>query len=424
MGNTSTSQGNVINAEDLDPQKELDHEENANRTLWDPPIDHLIHRKRTPIDDPDISIQNCSNLGINVGSQGSPYNLCMCTIATHGEFENTPLEPESDKEMFVVPRNTSVFVFSAAAPGCVSKGKNDAGPHPGRTMRDLFPNVYTPIDPNVPPITIADARDRIKQADEDHIMNTKISAIRDTALNFTYMDPEKIKTNMMRLSDALKTEDRKTIYLPLEKEYEEKKINPNYKFTDEDIFDRDYLDAFLTPQSYSVKQYNPGESMYIKTYTVNNTDRQAITEYSYDWNIFELFSGCNLTKFLSRNSRTGRHYVTNKTIIEHCATTAASKGILCVIILFDLSCSVFTYKGYDATLEDTAILKANLTGETHKFTGEIETGEIETGEMDAGGARKKRKHITHRKKNIKNRKINIKHKKRVTKKNKIFRRVY
>ena len=46
-----------------------------------------------------------------------------------------------------------------------------------------------------------------------------------------------------------------------------------------------------------------------------------------------------------------------------------------------------------------------------------------TEEMDAGGARNKRKHITHRKKNIKNRKINIKHKKRVTKNNKIFRRV-
>jgi sRNA-binding protein len=60
----------------------------------------------------------------------------------------------------------------------------------------------------------------------------------------------------------------------------------------------------------------------------------------------------------------------------------------------------------------------------------VDTSEITTlqgnvnGKMDAGGARNKRKHITHRKKNIKNRKINIKHKKRVTRKNKIFKRVY
>ena len=139
--------------------------------------------------------------------------------------------------------------------------------------------------------------------------------------------------------------------------------------------------------------------MYIKNYTVSNKDRRATIDYSYDWNIFELFSGCNLTKFLSINSRSGQNFVTNKTIIEYCARTAASKRIRCVIILFDLSCSVFREKGYDVT-DDATIeeLRKNVIGDK--------------GEMELGGARNKRKHITHRKKNIKNRKINIKHKKR------------
>lgn len=384
--------------------EEFDHQEITNRSkTWVPPVDYLKHKQRGPVADPDISIQNCSNLGINVGSEGAPYKLCMCTIATHGEFEDTPLEPESDEQTFVVPRNAKVFVFSAAAPGCISIGHSDAGPPAGRTMRDLFPNVYTPIDRNVPPITIAETRHIIKNADKAHIMNTKINAIRDSALNFTYMDETTIKLNLERLSDALKIEDQKTIYLPLKKEYTSKENTPGYKFTRDDNFEKDYLDTFLTSHSYSVRQYNSGESMYIKKYTVNNTDRGATIDYSYDFNIFELFSGCNLTKFLSRNSRTGRNYVTNQTIIEYCARVAEEMGIICAIILFDLSCSVFTYKGRDVTPEDKAILKKNLTVE------------IDAGEMDAGGARNKRKHITHRKKNIKNRKINIKPKKRQTK---------
>jgi hypothetical protein len=157
-----------------------------------------------------------------------------------------------------------------------------------------------------------------------------------------------------------------------------------------------------------VRQYNPDERMYIKKYTVDNKDRGANIDYSYDWNIFELFSGCNLTKFLSRVSRSGRNYVTNQTIIEHCAAAAASNGIRCVIILFDLACSIFTHKGYMVVdTSEITTLQGNVNGK-----------------MDAGGARNKRKHITHRKKNIKNRKINIKHKKRVTRKNKIFKRVY
>ena len=240
-----------------------DAERTAPRIKWVPPIDHLKHMKRVPVADPDISIQNCSNLGINVGSEGSPYNLCMCSIATHGEYENIPLE-NSDKQMFNVPENAMVFVFSAASPGAVSIGHIDAGPPAGRTMRDLFPNVYKPIDRNVPPITIAEARHIIKNANKAHIMNTKINAIRDSALNFTYMDERNIKHNLERLSDALKIEDQKTIYLPLKKEYTSKENTPGYKFTRDDNFEKDYLDAFLTSHSYSVRQYNSGESMYIK----------------------------------------------------------------------------------------------------------------------------------------------------------------
>ena len=75
-------------------------------------------------------------------------------------------------------------------------------------MRDLFPNVYKPIDRNVPPITITEARHIIKNANKAHIMNTKINAIRDSALNFTYMDERNIKHNLERLSDALKIEDQ------------------------------------------------------------------------------------------------------------------------------------------------------------------------------------------------------------------------
>ena len=405
MGNSASA---YSDKEDLDPQEVLDSQEIANRTVWVPPVDYLKHTQRDPVDDPDISIQNCSNLGINVGSKGAPYNLCMCTIATHGGYENIPFE-NSDKQTFKVPVNAKVFVFSAASPGAVSIGHIDAGPPAGRTMRDLFPNVYTPIDPNVPPITIAKARDRIKEADKDHIMNEKISAIRDTALNFTTMNDVNIKVNLARLSNALKSEDYNTIYLPLKEEYDAKENTPGYEFTKDDAVDKDYLDEFYASNSYSVRQYKPNESMYIKTYTVNNTDRGATIDYSYDFNIFELFSGCNLTKFLSRNSRTGLNYVTNQTIIEYCARTAASNRISCLIILFDLSCSVFTQKGYG--LEDRKEIKDLRDA----FTSRIN---------NAGGARNKRKHITHRKKNIKNRKINIKHKKKVTKKNKIFRRVY
>lgn len=379
-----------------------DAERAAPRIKWVPPIDHLKHMKRGPVDDPDISIQNCSNLGINVGSEDSPYNLCMCSIATHGEYEDIPLE-NSDKQMFSVPENATVFVFSAASPGAVSIGHIDSGPPEGGIMSDLFPNVYTPIDPNVPPIIIAEARERIFNADKDHIMNEKISAIRDSALNFTYMNEEKIKINLMRLSDALKKEDYYTLYVPLLKESEEKKKIPGYVFTKDDNFSKDYLEQFFTSNSYSVKQYNPNTPMYIKNYTVSNKDRRVIIDYSYDWNIFELFSGCNLTKFLSINSRSGQNFVTNKTIIERCAYNAYSKGIKCVIILFDLSCSVFREKGYDVT--DYATIEELRKNVIRDYKGE----------MDLGGARNKRKHITHRKKNIKNRKINIKHKKRLTK---------
>ena len=405
--------GNKASAEQPQPQPpppkktqiELldDEERTAPRIKWVPPIDHLKHMKRGPVADPDISIQNCSNLGINVGIERAPYNLCMCSIATHGEYEDIPLE-NSDKQMFSVPENATVFVFSAASPGAVSIGHIDSGPPEGSEMSDLFPNVYTPIDPNVPPIIIAEARERILNADKDHIMNEKISAIRDSALNFTYMNEEKITINLMRLSDALKREDYYTLYVPLLKESEEKKKTHGYVFTKDDNFSKDYLEQFFTSNSYSVKQYNPNDHMYIKKYTVSNEDRRATIDYSYDWNIFELFSGCNLTKFLSINPRSGQNFVTNKTIIEYCARTANSKRIRCVIILFDLSCSVFREKGYDVTNGATiSELRKNVIGDN--VIGDKE-------EMELGGARNKRKHITHRKKNIKNRKINIKHKKR------------
>jgi hypothetical protein len=387
----------------------LDNEEieTLSRSIWSPQVDYL-KKQNPPIDNSDISIQNCSNLGINVGSESSPYNLCMCSIATHGAFEETPLDRDSGKQTFVVPKNAMVFVFSAAAPGYVSIGNDDSGPPKGSRMSDLFPNVYRPIDRNFPPIPIAEARHKIKHADKDHIMNTKISAIRDCALNFTYMDEENIRLNLMRLSDALRTQDYNTQYLPLKDDYTSKEKTPGYVFTPDDILKKGYLDAFLTSNPYSVRQYNPDERMYIKKYTVDNKDRGANIDYSYDWNIFELFSGCNLTKFLSRVSRSGRNYVTNQTIIEHCAAAAASNGIRCVIILFDLACSIFTHKGYMVVdTSEITTLQGNVNGK-----------------MDAGGARNKRKHITHRKKNIKNRKINIKHKKRVTRKNKIFKRVY
>jgi hypothetical protein len=372
---------------------------------WVTPEDHLKH-KHQHIPVPDLSLQNCSNLGINVGSEKAPYNLCMCAIATHGEYENIPLEKQSNKQTFKVPENAEVFVFSTASPGTISRGLNDIGPK--ETMRYLFPNVYTPIDPNVKPITIRDAYNIIKDANIEHSTNTKISAIRDSALNFAHMkDKASIITNMDLLSKALKEHDYKYIYIPLQEEMSENEKNPDYEFTDEDEDNEGLMAEFDTSNSYTVRQYEPNERMYIKKYTVSNKDRGDIIYYSYDWNIYELFSGCNLTKFLSMNLRSGQNYVTNQTIIEHCARVAENKGIKCKIILFDLSCAVFLRKGYDVTPEDKAILKKNLTEE-----------------MDAGGARNKRKHITHRKKNIKNRKINIKHKKRVTKKNKIFRRVH
>lgn len=398
MGNSASTDSD---REDLDHQDVLDSQENANRTVWVPPVDHLKHKQRDPVADPDISIQNCSNLGINVGGEARPYNLCMCSIATHGEYEDIPLD-NSDKQMFSVPENAMVFVFSAASPGAVSIGHIDSGPPEGSRMNDLFPNVYRPIDPNVQPITIEEACARILNADKDHIMNAKISAIRDSALNFTYMNEEEIKINLNRLSNALKREDYKTLYVPLLKESEEKKNTHGYVFTKDDNFSKDYLEQFFTSNSYSVKQYNPNDRMYIKKYTVSNKDRRATIDYSYDWNIFELFSGCNLTKFLSINSRRGHNFVTNKTIIEYCARTANSKRIRCVIILFDLSCSVFREKGYDirdyATIE---VLRKNVIGDN--VIGDNVIGD-DTEEMDAGGARNKRKHITHRKKNIKNRK--------------------